>query len=54
MTKLIRSSSMMGGSGFQERFSRWWRAIFNAQNRSEDPREGRTERPFMFWDLSDG
>ena len=54
MTKLIRSHALMGSSSVQERLSRWWKAILRPETRSDDPGEDRTERPFMFWDLSDG
>ena len=54
MTKLIRRGSAMSGSGLQQRLFRWWTAILKTEETSGKPREDEPERPFKFWDLSDG
>ncbi|WP_156098028.1 hypothetical protein [Synechococcus sp. KORDI-100] len=54
MTKLIRNRSMVAEQGPQERFLHWWRGLFKKTQTAGDRKDDRTERPFMFWDLSDG
>ena len=54
MTKLIRNRSVLGDQDIKERFLRWWRQLFKTAHQPGNPINNRTDRPFMFWDLSDG